>query len=138
MNVNRESFGAVLVSGVALAVDSVILYTLVTSARWHYLNAASVSFISGAIVAWYLSVRFVFRFRRLQSVGAEFLMFIMVGLLGLILNALVIYSTIEFLSYSYLVGKVFAAVVTFSVCFSLRKALLFSKLRRLPSVSTEK
>ena len=65
-------------------------------------------------------------------------MFIMVGLLGLILNALVIYSTIEFLSYSYLVGKVFAAVVTFSVCFSLRKALLFSKLRRLPSVSTEK
>jgi putative flippase GtrA len=122
----RELRAALATSGCALCVDTSVLYVLASLGRWHYLLAASVAFVTGSVVAWVLSVRFVFQYRRYRSPAREFAYFAMIGAVGLVLNALVIAAVVESIGLHYLVGKACAAAVTFGFNYSLRKMLLFS------------
>jgi putative flippase GtrA len=122
----RELRAAIATGACALCVDASILYGLTAFGRWHYLLAASVAFLAGSVVAWLLSVRFVFQYRRYRSAGREFAFFALIGALGLALNALVIATVVESFGQHYLVGKACAAAVTFGFNYSLRKTLLFS------------
>jgi len=122
----RELSAALATAVVALAADASVLYALVGIAHWHYLVAASVAFMVGTLVSWALSVRYVFCYRRYQSPGREFLLFAVIGSVGLVLNAAVIAAVVEWLGLHYLVGKACAAVVTFSFNYGLRKVLLFT------------
>ena len=75
----RQTLGYALASGLALSVDTGILFLLVRLARWPTLAAATTAFLVGAIVAYVLSVRFVFDQHRLRNRRAEFLGFIALG-----------------------------------------------------------
>jgi putative flippase GtrA len=123
----RELGAALATAALALGVDASILYGLTAGAHWHYLVAASCGFAGGTLVAWRLSVRFVFRYRRYRSQRRELLLFALIGILGLILNDLVIATVVERLGWHYLAGKACAALVTFGCNFSLRRLLLFSQ-----------
>jgi putative flippase GtrA len=122
----RELFGYGVASGVALAVDVSILKTLVDLAHWHYLLASTVAFIAGAGVAYVLSVRYVFRNRRLQNRGAEILWFVSLGAVGLIVNAAVLWIAIGLIGLGLLTAKAIAAVCAFTSNFVLRRVLLFA------------
>ena len=112
-------------SAVALGVDVGLLLILSRYAGWHYLLAASCSFLAGASVAYTLSVRFVFKAHRLHSRKLEFFWFVALGLVGLALNALVLFVTVSRLGMDLLTAKAVAAVCTFLANFALRRQLLF-------------
>jgi len=118
-----------LVSGAALALDAVILQTLVTIAKWHYLPASAVSFVVGAAVAYLLSVRFVFRSRQVDNRMLEFCYFFGLGLVGLIVNAAALSIAVTGVGLGLMTAKLLAAVCTFSTNFALRRRLLFSTSR---------
>jgi putative flippase GtrA len=112
------------VSGIALAVDMAAL--LLAANFVHYLWAATFGFLLGAATSYLLSVRWVFRHRRLAAFPkTEFAAFAAVGVAGLGLNNLVIYVAIEHAGLGLLAAKVAAAVLTFSFNFGLRKWGLF-------------
>jgi len=121
-----ELLGYGWVSIVALAVDVVILKTLVTEVGWHYFPASSVAFISGAGVAYLFSVRFVFRFRQLQSRTLEFGYFMALGGVGFIVNAITLSLAISAAGLGLVSAKLLAAGCTFATNFTLRRLLLFS------------
>jgi putative flippase GtrA len=121
-----ELLAALAVGACALCVDASTLYLLAGIAHLHYLVAASFGFVAGTLLAWALSVRFVFRYRRCPSARQELAMFAAIGGLGLAINAAVIAIVVEVLGQHYLVGKACAAVVTFGFNYGLRRALLFS------------
>lgn len=123
----REIIPYALVTAVAFAVDVALLTVLVEVAGWPPVAAAAVGFIVGGFVAYLLSVRFVFRYRRVGDRRVEATSFIALGLVGLAINVGLMALAIELLAVHYLVGKLCAATVTFLVNYALRRLVLFTR-----------
>ena len=112
------------VSLVALLVDMGSL--LLLALYMHYLWAVTVGFLLGAATSYLLSVRWVFRHRRLAAFPkTEFAAFAAVGVVGLGLNNMAIYVAVEYAGSPLLAAKAVAAMLTFSFNFGLRKWGLF-------------
>jgi putative flippase GtrA len=121
-----EAAAYALVSLIALGADFTTLRLLVELAGFHYLLAATCSFIAGAVVAYLLSVRLVFRYRRLADRRLEFMVFACIGLVGLIVNIITMYVLVSVHGVSYMIAKGAAACLTFGTNFLLRRWMLFS------------
>lgn len=124
-HVFREALGYAIVSAVALAADFGILFVLVHFFDWWYLAAASVSFSVGVLIAYVLSVRLVFKERRLANARMEFLTFAAIGALGLAVNSGVMLACVQLAGLNYLIAKAVAAIFTFACNFLARRQLLF-------------
>lgn len=112
------------VSLVALLVDMGSL--LLLAQFMHYLWAATFGFVLGATTSYLLSVRWVFRHRRLAAFPkTEFAAFAAVGVVGLGINNLAIYVAVEHAGLLLPAAKAVAAMLTFSFNFGLRKWGLF-------------
>lgn len=127
-----ELFGYGVASAVALGVDMGILKALVSWAGWHYLVAATVSFTVGAVVAYMLSVKLAFGSRTVTNRSVELLVFVALGVVGLLVNAAVIAVFVSFVGLAVLQAKLVAAVCTFLTNFTLRRALLFTPRKVQP------
>jgi len=89
--------------------------------------AATLGFLVGLLVAYVLSVQFVFKSRKLrQAPAVELLTFSLVGLGGLGVTQLVLWVGIERLNANPEISKFCAAGVTFLFNFVVRKLILFS------------
>jgi putative flippase GtrA len=121
----REAMKYFAASGCALLIDVVILWVLVHYFSWWYLAAATLSFLTGLMVTYLLSVRLVFKQRRLSNSGVEFANFAAIGGIGLAINAVVMALTVKYLGASYLIAKCAAAIFTFVWNFVSRRQLLF-------------
>ena len=124
-----QVLGYAAVSAVALAIDVSVLQSLVRIAGWHYLIASAFAFSAGAVVAYLLSVRFVFEAHRVSSRPLEFGYFVVLGFVGLLVNAGALFIAVSAAGLSLLTAKLFAAVCTFATNFTLRRQLLFSPSR---------
>lgn len=114
-------------SAVAFAVDAGTYIALIRLGHVHYLGAAPSGFVLGVVTIYVLSTRWVFRQRRLADARAEFAIFVLIGIAGLLLNELVIYVCVDRLALSYELAKVVSAAIVFSANFIARKLLLFSR-----------
>jgi putative flippase GtrA len=123
----EEGTRYLLASGVAFAVDFAAYVGLIRLAGWHYLLAAPAGFALGLLAVYVLSVRWVFRVRRLRSARLEFAAFAAIGVLGMGVNEAVIYAAVEHGRLSFELAKVASAAVVFALNFALRKLLLFTR-----------
>jgi len=122
----RELLGYGAASAIALGVDVSILALLAGPGGWRYLPASVVAFISGGLVAYTLSVRFVFQQHRVQRRSLELIVFLALGIVGLAVNSLVLSLAIEVAGIGLLAAKFCAAGCTFATNFALRRNLLFT------------
>lgn len=121
----REAIGYGAASACALAVDVAVLWTLVRFCGWGYLTAATASYLAGAVVAYRLSVTLAFKEHRLQNRRYEFVGFVLIGTLGIAVNAAVMSIAVRYLGLHYLLAKGLAAGFTFGCNFIVRRQLLF-------------
>jgi putative flippase GtrA len=125
----KEAFGYTAASGCALAVDIAVLWGLVYFLALPYLIAATISFLTGAVIAYVLSVKFVFKHRRLQERRLEFTAFAAIGIAGLAVNTGVIFIAVNYFGLYYLAAKCVAAGFTFTFNFFSRRQMLFVQHR---------
>jgi len=116
-------------SACAFAVDVLGLLALTSWVHIQYLVAATISFTAGTCVAYLLCLKFVFRFRRLARVESEFTLFWTIGLIGLVINGLIIALGVEIVEVHLLVAKIVASACTLITNYTLRKFLLFMPAR---------
>lgn len=122
----RREFSRYFVAGGAgFALDYLLLFILSALLGVHYLAAASISFAAGAILVYFLSIRWVFLVRTLENRRSEFIIFFSVGIAGLLLNALIMWCFTEIAGMHHLFSKLFSAALIFGFNFILRKSLLF-------------
>ena len=114
-------------SALALAIDFGTYSGLIRLAGIDYLVAAPIGFSLGLAMIYTLSVRWVFRQRRLADARAEFTLFALIGLAGMALNELVVYAGVDRLALSYEFAKLASAATVFAFNFVLRKTLLFTR-----------
>lgn len=124
---NSEFFRYLSASTVALIFDLVVFSVSFREFGFSWAIAVTFGFVVGVTVAYVLSVCFVFSNRNLRkSPAAELLAFSLVGLCGLGVTQLVMWTGIEWLKLNPEVSKLCAAVFTFLFNFLLRKIILFS------------
>jgi len=122
----HETWKYFLVSAVALAVDLGLFWLLVEKAGVYYLAANAVSVSTGLVINYALSVAYVFKERRLTSRRAEFVGFVAIGLMGLVVNEGCIALFVGVAGLRPVLGKLAAAGVSFVFNFVSRRLLLFT------------
>ncbi|MCR4827254.1 MAG: GtrA family protein [Bacteroidales bacterium] len=113
------------VGGAAFLVDYGVLVLLTEVFEMHYLLSATISFILGLITNYLLSVVWVFNNRTLGNRWAEFTVFAIIGVIGLGLNALIMYVCTDKMGIHYMISKIISTVIVFFWNFFARKIVLF-------------
>jgi len=121
-----QLFRYTFVGGVAFLADFGLLFVLTEYAGIPYLGSAAISFMVGLTVNYLLSVKWVFQSRTLANRTAEFLVFAVIGVVGLGLNELFIWVFTEFVGWHYLVSKIVTTAIVFLWNFLARKFILFT------------
>jgi putative flippase GtrA len=117
-----------LVSCGALAADSMVLLLLNREFAVPYLPAATISFILGGVVAYQLSIRFVWHTTTATTYEAS--LFLLLGVAGLAINAVIMFCMISELHVALLLSKAAAAGCTFICNYLLRRRLVFPNATR--------
>jgi len=114
------------VGGIAYVVDFGSLFFLTEVIKLHYLFSAAIAFILGLLTNYILSIFWVFTKRTVVNWRTEFLIFSIIGLVGLGLNEGIIWFFTDLIHFHYLISKIFSALVVFFWNFFARKKILFS------------
>jgi putative flippase GtrA len=114
-----------LVSCVGLATDAGTLLLLSRYLHLPYLLSASCSFLLGGVVGYCLCIRFVWNTDPSASKSYEATLFILLGVVGLAINAVVMLAAVSGLHASVLMGKAVAAGCTFFCNYWLRRRWVF-------------
>ena len=114
------------VGGVAFVADYGSLYLLTEVVQLHYLTSAAIAFLLGLTVNYLLSISWIFRKERTVSPWVEFLVFAVIGIIGLGLNEGIMYLCTGLLALHYLVSKLISTAIVFFWNFFARKMALFS------------
>lgn len=115
------------VGGFSFLVDFGVLAFLTEVMHLHYLLSAGISFLFGLLVNYLLSVKWVFSTRMVENKYLEFLLFLVIGLIGLGLNELFLWMLTDLAHVYYLISKILTAVVVYLWNFFARKILLFNR-----------
>jgi putative flippase GtrA len=114
-----------IVSAPALSVDIGSLFTLTQYFHVNYLASAAVGFCAGVIVNYILCTHWVFQRGKLQNKTLEFLIFLSIGLIGLITNQSLMWCLTDCLHLHYLISKANSIAIVFFWNFFARKIILF-------------
>lgn len=114
------------VGGIAYGLDFSSLFFLTEVIKIHYLISAAIAFTLGLLTNYSLSIIWVFPQRTLNNKRIEFLIFSIIGLVGLGLNEGIIWFFTEMIHFHYLLSKILSTVVVFSWNFLARKKMLFT------------
>ena len=125
IGVRKEFARYVLVGGFAFVCDTSTLFSLTQFLKVNYLVSAPLGFVVGTIVNYILSRTWVFQRRRLASTPAEMTIFTLIGIVGLGLNELILWTFQAKLRIYYLFAKGVSGVVVFGWNFGARKVALF-------------
>jgi putative flippase GtrA len=122
----REFTRYVAASAFAFVGDFATLVLLTELFGVHYLVSAAAGFGLGILITYCLSIRWVFSARRLANASVERMIFVLIGVGGLAINHMVMFSLTEIALFPYWLSKIGAVALVFLFNFTLRKALLFT------------
>lgn len=122
-----QLFRYTFVGGFAFLVDFATLFLLTEYCYLHYLISAGIAFIFGLIVNYLLSIKWVFNVSVMDSRLMEFVVFTLIGIIGLGLNELFLWILTDILLIYYLISKIITAGIVYFWNFFARKVILFNK-----------
>lgn len=114
-----------VVGGISFVLDYSLLYILTQWGNIHYLLSATISFTVGLMVNYLISIKWVFDRSILQNRMMEFFIFAFIGLVGLLINDLLIYYFTDHMHFYYMLSKLGAALIVLIWNFVMRKIILF-------------
>lgn len=113
-------------SAIALFADVSLLFILTEYFNLYYLVSATVSFLLGIAVTYILSKFYIFTKTKINNGFNEFLLFLIIGVIGLILNNIFLYVFTEYFKIYYMLSKCFVIIITYLWNYFARKKLIFS------------
>lgn len=124
-----------IVGGSAFIIDFTLLY-LFKSYIFNELGttgvyiSTAIGFIGGLIYNYYLSIMFVFEGAKQNNNGkgfVPFLIFSIIGIMGLVLTEFGMYVGLELIKINYLIVKIFVAGAVLCWNYLARKILIFKE-----------
>ncbi|MDO4590080.1 MAG: GtrA family protein [Slackia sp.] len=115
-------FGAV--GAVAFVIDYGLLAALTEIFGVNYLVSATISFTASVVFNYAASMRYVFTHKEDMSRRREFVIFVVLSIIGLLINNACMWAGVELLGLHYLIVKIFATAVVMVWNFVTRKIFL--------------
>ena len=115
-------FGVVGV--IAFVIDYGLMVALTELAGVNYLISATISFTVSVVFNYLASMRYVFTHKQGLSRRREFVIFVVLSVIGLGINNACMWAGVELLSVHYLITKIFATAVVMVWNFVTRKIFL--------------
>lgn len=112
-----------IVASIGYVVDFGSLIFFKQLIGWHYLLAATIGFLAGLIIVYFLSNRFVFGDSKIKSQAGEFGLFALIGLIGLVMLNLLMWLFTDIFLFNYLISKLIATVFVYIWNFFARRTL---------------
>ena len=113
-----------LVGFLCFFIDYGLLLALTELAGFHYLVSGALSFAVSVVVNYLLSMKFVYEARARENRTGEFITFVLLSLVGLLINQLVMWVVVEFLGIWYQLAKIGATAIVMVYNFVSRKIII--------------
>ena len=115
-------------SGVlAFGADTLVLFLLTKYAGLYYLLSSIIGFCVGLLISYFLNVIWVFHKRKIKSKRLEFVIFLIISLIGLALNSFFMWIFTSVMLIYYIYSKIITTIIVFVWNFIAKKKSLFSK-----------
>lgn len=112
-----------VVGGIAFVIDYVLLYILTEFVGIHYLISSIISFTVSVIFNYILSIKWVFDVKKKQGTK-EFIIFIILSVIGLLINSLIMYLMVDILKIHYMISKLVSTFIVMVYNFITRKIFI--------------
>lgn len=111
--------------GCAFILDFTTFIFLAQYLKIDYLISNTFAFLFGLTLNYILSIKFIFPNRKIKNIKKEYILFGIIGIIGLLLNQFLLYTCIETMEQSLVFSKIFATALVFIWNFAARKIVLF-------------
>ena len=112
-----------IVGFIAFFIDYFLLYILTDYFHIYYLISSTISFTVSLIVNYILSIYWVFDVKKKQTFK-EVLLFVILSIIGLIINQIIMYIGSDLLHVYYMICKLFATFIVMIYNFITRKIFI--------------
>ena len=119
----QDFFKYLLVGGIATVSEWVIFFFL-DKAHIYYAIATVIAYMMSTFVNWLMGRILVFK-KSDQPLWKEILSIYIVGIIGLILNLIIMWFAIELFHLSNMFSKILATIIVFSYNYIIRKILIY-------------
>lgn len=111
-------------------IDYFVLFAATDILGINYLISSGISFSVSVIINYILSTKFVFQTKQDTNKMKEFIIFVILSMVGLLINQIIMWFTVEKASIYYMLGKIIATAIVMVYNFITRKIFLEDKEER--------
>jgi putative flippase GtrA len=123
----RQAVKYLVVGGTCTLLDFSILYILAEWMGMNYIIASVISFLCGVMLNYFACTYWIFHVRIIQKKRYEFLLYVLISLVGLLINTGTIWLLTTYASIYFMYSKLLSTIVTYFWNFLSRKYLLHFK-----------
>lgn len=123
-NLFVQIFKFAIVGGTAFIIDFAFLYIFKEFLHFHVILANTLSFCISVIYNYIASVKWVFDVNKEKDPKRNFILFIIFSVIGLLLNDLIMWVSVDMIHIHYLLGKILATIIVMIFNFITRKMFL--------------
>ena len=113
-----------IVGGTAFVIDFVFLYIFREFCHFPVLVSNTLSFCISVIYNYIASVKWVFDINKEKDARKQFIVFIVFSVIGLLINDLIMWVSVDFLCIYYLLAKIIATFIVMIFNFVTRMIFL--------------
>ena len=113
-----------VVGGIATIIDFAFLYIFKEFLNINIIIANTLSFIISVTYNYIASITWVFNVNKNKNKNVQFILFIVLSVVGLIINNIILYVLTDKLNIYYLISKVIATIIVMIFNFVTRKKFL--------------
>ena len=116
-----------MVGGLCFLIDYGVMIFLTEIFNINYLISSGISFTVSVIVIYILSMQFVFETEKDDSAMKKFIIFVVLSVIGLIINQILMWILVDKIGIFYMISKIGATVIVMVYNFITRKLILEKK-----------
>lgn len=114
-----------IVGGIATIIEWVIFYMLDSVFDWYYIPATVIAYILSTLFNWLLGRIILFKNSN-KNLFVEILTIYGASIIGLVLNLIIMWIAIDFLSLNEILSKIIATGFVFIWNFAIRKLVIYN------------
>lgn len=111
-------------------IDYFVLFVVTEFLGIDYLISSAISFSVSVVINYILSIKFVFNTKKDANKVKEFILFVVLSLVGLGINQIIMWFTVEKMAIYYMIAKIFATALVMVYNFITRKIFLEDKVEK--------
>lgn len=113
-----------IVGGIAFFIDYAVLFCCKEFLGLNVLLSAAIAFIVSVIYNYIASIKWVFNVNKEKSAKKNFIIFIVLSIIGLIITEIIMWIGSDLVGINYLLVKIFATAIVMVFNFITRKIFL--------------